>query len=210
MVFQLSSDYIAFPNPAFAEEDGLLAIGGDLSLERLKLAYDSGIFPWYSEGEPIMWFAPHNRCVLFPQKIKISKSMRQVMRAHTFTITKNKAFDEVIENCASNYRRGQEGTWINKDMQAAYINMFHEGLAMSIEVWHRGKLVGGLYGIIVGNVFCGESMFSLMSNASKAGFIWLCENGGFELIDCQMPNPHLTSLGAEMISRNDYLPYLYH
>ncbi len=210
MVFQLSSDYIAFPNPAFAEEDGLLAIGGDLSLERLKLAYDSGIFPWYSEGEPIMWFAPHNRCVLFPQKIKISKSMRQVMRSHTFSITKNKAFNEVIENCASNYRRGQEGTWINKDMQAAYINMFQEGLAMSVEVWHRGKLVGGLYGIIVGNVFCGESMFSLMSNASKAGFIWLCENGGFELIDCQMPNPHLTSLGAEMISRNDYLPYLYH
>jgi leucyl/phenylalanyl-tRNA---protein transferase len=208
MIFRLSPDFIAFPDPALAETDGLLAVGGDLSPERLILAYSSGIFPWYNEDEPILWYAPHERCVLFPEKVKVTKSMQHILRKHVFSITTNMAFEEVIKSCADTPRKGQNGTWIGKDMQEAYLKLHEKGIAKSVEVWFDQKLVGGLYGIDRGAVFCGESMFSLMSNASKAALIWLCKNGSYKLIDCQIPNPHLISLGAEMMARDAYLAFL--
>ncbi|MES2448040.1 MAG: leucyl/phenylalanyl-tRNA--protein transferase [Bacteroidota bacterium] len=208
MVFSLLDDEIIFPDAALAEPDGLLAIGGDLSVERLTLAYQSGIFPWFSEDDPILWFAPHERCVIFPDQIKISKSMQKLLRENTFQVTVNKAFDKVIENCAKTPRLGQDGTWITDDMQKAYLKMHQKGLAHSVEVWQNDKLVGGLYGIKIGNVFCGESMFSLVSNASKTALIYLAKNMNFKLIDCQLPNDHLMSLGAEMISSEAYLEIL--
>jgi leucyl/phenylalanyl-tRNA--protein transferase len=204
MVFRLSSGTIMFPDPAQADDDGLLAIGGDLSDERLKLAYSNGIFPWYSEGEPILWYSPHERCVIFPGKIKVSKSMEQVFKRNVFTITIDRDFKSVIGNCAGKPRKDQDGTWITGDMQQAYINLHKKGIARSVEVWKGDKLAGGLYGLQINNVFCGESMFSHEANASKAALIWLCRNGNFTLIDCQLPNPHLISMGAEMISREKY------
>lgn len=208
MIFRLLDDEIIFPDTALAEPDGLLAIGGDLSVERLKLAYQSGIFPWFSEGDPILWFAPHERCVIFPNRIKISKSMRKVIQAGEFLVTENQAFDEVIKNCAKTPRVGQDGTWITGEMQQAYLKLHHIGWAHSVEVWLNQKLVGGLYGVKVGNVFCGESMFSLVSNASKTALIHLAKNAGYQMIDCQLPNDHLMSLGAEMISMEEYLEIL--
>ena len=207
MAFQLLDDVLIFPDTALADPDGLLAVGGDLSLERLHLAYQSGIFPWYNE-QPILWFAPHERCVLSPQEIKISKSMRKLFQASVFEITVNTAFEQVINCCAKTPRAGQVGTWITDEMQKAYLNLHQAGLAHSVEVWQNNILVGGLYGIKINKVFCGESMFSHVSNASKAAFIHLCKNLGFDLIDCQMPNEHLMSLGAKMISRDAYLNYL--
>lgn len=208
MIFRLLDDEIIFPDTAFAEPDGLLAIGGDLSVERLTLAYQSGIFPWFSEGDPIMWFSPHERCVIFPAQLKISKSMQKVLKVNAFLVTVNKAFDKVIENCAKTPRFGQDGTWITDEMQKAYQKMHQKGLAHSVEVWQNDKLVGGLYGIKIGAVFCGESMFSLVSNSSKTALIHLAKNMNFKLIDCQLPNDHLMSLGAEMISREKYLMIL--
>lgn len=204
MVFRLSPGIIAFPDPALADDDGLLAIGGDLSEERLKLAYSNGIFPWYSEGELILWYSPHERCVIFPEKIKVSKSMEQVFKRNMFTITIDRDFKSVILNCAGIPRKDQDGTWITDDMQQAYISLHEKGIAHSVEVWSGDKLAGGLYGLQVNNVFCGESMFSHEPNASKAALIWLCRSGNFTLIDCQLPNPHLISMGAEMISRGKY------
>lgn len=208
MVFRLLDDQIIFPDTALAEPDGLLAIGGDLSLERLRLAYQNGIFPWFSEVDPILWYAPHERCVIFPEKIKISKSMKKTLNSSTFTVTENLAFEKVIMNCANTARRDQDGTWITNDMQKAYINLHKKGIAVSVEVWQKEKLVGGLYGIKLGRVFCGESMFSHVSNASKVALISLCISNNFDLIDCQLPNDHLMSLGAEMISREEYLEML--
>jgi leucyl/phenylalanyl-tRNA--protein transferase len=207
MAFQLLDDLIIFPDTALADPDGLLAVGGDLSLERLHLAYQSGIFPWYNE-QPILWFAPHERCVLSPQEIKISKSMRKLLQASVFEVRVNTAFEQVINCCATTPRTGQVGTWITEEMQKAYLNLHQAGLAHSVEVWQNNILVGGLYGIKINKVFCGESMFSHVSNASKAALIYLCKNLGFDLIDCQMPNEHLMSLGAKMISRDAYLHYL--
>jgi leucyl/phenylalanyl-tRNA--protein transferase len=208
MIFRLLDDEIIFPDTALAEPDGLLAIGGDLSVERLTLAYESGIFPWFSEGDPIMWFAPHERCVIFPAELKISKSMQKLLKGNTFLVTVNKAFDKVIENCAKTPRIGQDGTWITDDMQNAYLKMHQKGLAHSVEVWQNDKLVGGLYGVKIRDVFCGESMFSHVSNASKTALIYLAKNMGFKLIDCQLPNDHLMSLGAVMISGEEYLEIL--
>lgn len=208
MVFRLLDDEIIFPDVALAEPDGLLAVGGDLSLERLVLAYRSGIFPWYSEGDPILWYAPHERCVIYPDRIKISKSMFVSLKKQIFNVTENQAFEQVITHCATTPRFGQDGTWITTEMQNAYINLHKNGIAHSIEVWQNEKLVGGLYGIKIGNVFCGESMFSLASNASKTALIFLAKNFGLELIDCQLPNDHLMSLGAEMISMQAYLEVL--
>ena len=202
MVFRLP-DEIIFPDPALADPDGLLAIGGDLSIERLVLAYQNGIFPWFSEGDPICWYAPKERCVIFPDHVKISKSMAKIIRDGIFTITKDQAFEQVIRNCAAVKRRDQPGTWITDDMQEAYINLHKHGYAHSIEVWQEGTLVGGLYGIEVKDIFCGESMFSFVSNASKAALIWLCKTHQYRLIDCQLPNDHLLSLGAEMIDPTD-------
>jgi leucyl/phenylalanyl-tRNA--protein transferase len=208
MIFRLLYDEYIFPNTALAEPDGLLAIGGDLSVDRLLLAYQSGIFPWFSEDDPILWYAPHERCVIFPDRINISKSMRKIIKSEFFQITTNQSFEEVILNCATVPRIGQDGTWITNDMQNAYINLHEKGIAHSIEVWENQVLVGGLYGIKIGKVFCGESMFSKVSNASKFALIHLATNMDIELIDCQIPNDHLMSLGAEMISREAYLDML--
>ncbi|MCZ4223727.1 leucyl/phenylalanyl-tRNA--protein transferase [Pedobacter rhodius] len=207
MFFQLSDDDLSFPNPALAEDDGLLAIGGDLSLKRLLLAYSNGIFPWFSEGEPILWYSPHQRCVIYPDKIKISKSMKKIIKDGVFKITINQAFSEVIKNCATTPRTGQDSTWITREMQDAYINLHKKGFAHSVEVWLNGNLVGGLYGLKINRVFCGESMFSHVSNASKAALIFLSKTD-VDLIDCQLPNDHLMSLGAEMIQRDTFISIL--
>ena len=207
MVFSLPLDEIVFPDPALANEDGLLAIGGDLSAERLILAYHNGIFPWFSENDPIWWYSPHERCVIYPDRIKVSKSMKQTLKNGSFKVTVNLAFEKVIANCAKIPRKHQPGTWITKEMQEAYLNLHGLGWAHSVEVWQNDHLVGGLYGIALGNVFCGESMFSLVSNASKTALIFLCQQTNFELIDCQLPNGHLLSLGAEMIDRKTYMKF---
>jgi leucyl/phenylalanyl-tRNA--protein transferase len=206
MIFRLD-DRLLFPDPALAEEDGLLAIGGDLSTERLLLAYQSGIFPWYSDDTPILWYSPHERFVLFPDELKISKSMRQVLKSGKFRVTTNQCFEKVIEACSLVERAGQDGTWITEEMKAAYVLLHNKGYAHSIEVWHKENLVGGLYGVKVGNVFCGESMFSLVSNASKMALIHLC-NSGYKLIDCQVYTGHLASMGARMIPRVDYMRFV--
>ncbi|RBW62393.1 leucyl/phenylalanyl-tRNA--protein transferase [Tenacibaculum sp. E3R01] len=206
---------INFPPYEVANEDGVLAFGGDLSVERLIYAYKKGIFPWFNEGEPIVWYAPQERMVLFPEDVKISKSMKQILRKKDFTITENKVFAEVVFNCKYIDRHDQYGSWITDDMEQAYIELHKKGYAKSIEVWHfdtsqnKNKLVGGLYGVDLGNgVFCGESMFSKVSNMSKVAFIHLAKNLGYKLIDCQVYNEHLASLGAYEIDRSDFLKYL--
>ncbi|WEK19484.1 MAG: leucyl/phenylalanyl-tRNA--protein transferase [Candidatus Pedobacter colombiensis] len=205
MIFKLDDHEIVFPRPELADPDGLLAIGGDLSAERLMLAYKNGIFPWFSEGDPICWYAPIERCVIFPGNIVISKSMAKLFKSEAFKITYDQSFEEVIENCAKISRKDQDGTWITRQMQEAYIELHKRGYAHSVEVWQNGLLVGGLYGIQVNQIFCGESMFSKVSNASKYALIWLCRNKTFNMIDCQLPNDHLMSLGAEMISNEEYV-----
>jgi leucyl/phenylalanyl-tRNA--protein transferase len=208
MILELRDDRSWFPDTALADEDGLLAFGGDLSHERLLNAYRRGIFPWYNSDTPILWYSPHQRFVLFPSEIHITKSMNQVIRSGKFEIKRNTAFAEVIQNCAGVSREGQDGTWITNEMQEAYIGLHREGYAHSIEAWHNNELVGGLYGVETGNIFCGESMFSKESNASKAALIWLAQNFGYKLIDCQVPTDHLKRMGAKMISREEYEMYL--
>lgn len=198
------SDELCFPPVELAGEDGLLAIGGDLSLNRLLLAYKNGIFPWYNEDEPICWWSPNPRFVLYPSQIKISSSMKTVLHNGRFRFTINKSFADVIQNCKTVARKGQDGTWISAAMQKAYINMHNNGYAHSAETWLDGKLVGGLYGIRLGNIFFGESMFSHESNASKFAFIKYVQQLQQEnvtLIDCQLYTKHLESLGAVMIDR---------
>ncbi len=207
MIFRLD-DRLVFPNPELAESDGLLAVGGDLSVNRLRLAYQHGIFPWYSDDTPILWYSPHERFVLYPHQIKISKSMKQVLRSGRFSITKNQAFEQVIKACSQMPREGQDGTWITEDMQQAYIQLHQAGYAHSYEVWQQSELVGGLYGVHAGHVFCGESMFSRVSNASKAALIYLCQQEKYRLIDCQMHTEHLESMGGRFMSRADYLEIL--
>jgi len=207
----LLSEKIIFPNVETSSQDGIVAIGGDLSSERLILAYKSGIFPWYNEGEPIIWYSPDPRMVLFPKKLRISKSMQQIIRKDIFIVTFNQNFKEVISQCKSKERKGQSGTWITNEMQKAYIKLHELGIAKSVEVWKDKELVGGLYGIDLGNVFCGESMFSHISNASKVAFIYLTqklEKENYKIIDCQVYNAHLASLGAEEISRNNFIKFL--
>ena len=202
-----------FPCVESSDAEGLLAIGGDLSSERLLLAYRSGIFPWYEEDQPILWWSPDPRMVLFPQRLKVSKSMRQLFNKKAFRVTYNQNFEKVIQNCAEIKRDGQRGTWITEEMISAYIQLHQEGFATSVEVWQEEELVGGLYGIYLKEqkIFCGESMFAKVSNASKYGFIYLVqqlEREGVKLIDCQVYTPHLESLGAEEINRNVFLEYL--
>jgi leucyl/phenylalanyl-tRNA--protein transferase len=209
MVFRLPEGEIVFPNPELADPDGFLAVGGDLSIDRLLLAYQNGIFPWFSEDDPICWYSPHKRCVIFPNKIKISKSMKKVLSGNEFVITFDQAFEEVISNCAKVGRKDQPGTWITEEMQEAYIGLYLKGYASSVEVWKNNELVGGLYGVVMDNVFCGESMFSLVSNTSKVALITLCKSNRFTLIDCQLPNDHLLSMGAVMIERSAYVQYLH-
>jgi leucyl/phenylalanyl-tRNA--protein transferase len=208
MVFELSLDKMWFPEAELADEDGLLAIGGDLSVQRLLLAYRNAIFPWFSEGDPILWYAPHERFVLFPEKLKVSSSMQKILRSGNFKISCDQAFSEVINACANSKRKGQEGTWITDTMKSAYIQLFDLGFAHSIEVWENNLLVGGLYGVQMNHVFCGESMFASVSNASKLAMIHLCRSFNFKLIDCQVYTSHLDSLGAQFISLEDYLIFL--
>jgi len=207
MIFRLDERLI-FPKPDLAEPDGLLAVGGDLSTERLLLAYQNGIFPWYSDDTPILWYSPHERFVLYPDELKISKSMRQVLRSGKLRVTFDTCFNDVITACSTAPREGQDGTWIVPDMISAYNRLHLAGYAHSVEVWQDDKLVGGLYGVHVGDVFCGESMFSRVSNASKTALIYLCNTGLYKLIDCQVHTGHLESLGARMISREQYMDVL--
>ncbi|WP_431125193.1 leucyl/phenylalanyl-tRNA--protein transferase [Flagellimonas flava] len=204
-------DQLEFPPVQMASSDGLLAVGGDLSPERLLLAYKNGIFPWFNEDALILWWSPDPRMVLFPQKVKVSKSMRKVMRSQQFSLTQNQCFEQVLDNCAQVERKDQEGTWITPNMKSAYMELFQRGIARSLEVWQENTLVGGLYGVDLGHVFCGESMFSLTSNASKFAFVKLaeeCLTKNYKLIDCQVHTPHLESLGAELISRADFMDRL--
>ncbi|MBU2950711.1 leucyl/phenylalanyl-tRNA--protein transferase [Tamlana agarivorans] len=208
-MFHYLSDELWFPDHEEALADGLLAVGGNLSVERLLLAYKTGVFPWFSEGDPILWWSPDPRFVLFPKKLKVSKSMRQVLRNGGFTVTENKAFLEVMKSCSKIKREGQEDTWITQSMIDAYTQLHNLGYAKSVEVWQDDQLVGGLYGIDLGNrVFCGESMFAKVSNASKVGFVTFIQNNNYKLIDCQVHTNHLESLGAEEISRTAFLDYL--
>jgi leucyl/phenylalanyl-tRNA--protein transferase len=209
-VYALPKTHV-FPPVNHAEPDGLLAVGGDLEPDRILLAYQHGIFPWFSEGSPILWWSPDPRMVLMTKELKVSKSMRQVLRSGKFKITYDQAFKEVIEACGDVPRPGQDGTWLTREMRDAYLQLHQLGWAHSVEVWREGDLVGGLYGLALGRVFCGESMFSHESNASKAGFIDLVkrlETLGFQFIDCQVHTPHLESLGAKEIPREDFLELL--
>jgi leucyl/phenylalanyl-tRNA---protein transferase len=208
-LFALDNELL-FPPVHLAEPDGLLAIGGDLSTERLLLAYRNGIFPWY-EGEHILWWCPDPRFILIPDQLKVSKSMRQLLRRNAFTFTVNKAFTSVISSCKSINRRGQDGTWITDGIREAYTRLHQAGYAHSAEVWYNDELVGGLYGVRLGKVFFGESMFSKMSNASKYAFISyieLLKKEDVQLIDCQVYTEHLESLGARMMARSTFVQLL--
>lgn len=200
---------IKFPDVSTANPDGLLAVGGDLSCDRLIEAYSNGIFPWFEMDEPILWWSPDPRFVLFPSKLKVSKSMKQVLRNSSFVVTVNRDFKTVINHCSKIKRNGQEGTWITKNMIEAYCKLHKLGYAKSVEVWQNNELVGGLYGVDLGNqIFCGESMFSKVSNASKVAFISFIQNTNYRLIDCQVHTSHLESLGAEHISRKEFIKLL--
>jgi len=205
-VFKLT-DKLIFPSPELAEKDGLLCVGGDLSEERLLLAYSMGIFPWYSAGDPILWWSPDPRLVLLPRDLKISRSLRQVLKNNIYEITMDAAFPEVIRNCAGARRSGNEGTWITAEMIEAYIQLHRSGVAHSIESWQNGELAGGLYGVALGGVFFGESMFAKKDNASKVAFAALVQQlikWDFALVDCQVTTRHLISFGAREIPRSEF------
>lgn len=207
MPLTLLDESLWFPPVTEATEDGLLAIGGDLSTERLLLAYRNGIFPWFNEDEPPLWWCPHPRCVLFPEELYISKSMKQLLKRNAFAVTVNRAFEEVIDQCGAT-RKEQEGTWITDEIMDAYTQLHRLGFAVSIEAWNNNELAGGFYGIRMGNVFFGESMFSRQSNASKYAFISYVQQlqkEGVVLIDCQVYTEHLASMGAKMIDRDLFL-----
>ena len=202
------TETIEFPGYDCTSEEGVIALGGDLSVERLTHAYKNGIFPWFSDNDPIVWYCPFERMVLFPAEIKISKSMQKIINKNAFTITENIAFEAVIYNCKNIDRNDGFGTWITNDMEQAYINLHKKGIAKSIEVWFKDELVGGLYGVEINHIFCGESMFSKVSNASKLAFMHLAKNKNYKLIDCQIHNEHLASLGAREIDRSLFLNIL--
>ena len=196
-----------FPPLETADEEGILAIGGDLSTKRLLLAYTNGIFPWYNDDQPIIWWSPNPRFVLFPEKLKISKSMKSLLLANKFSFTINNNFEQVIKNCKTINRKNQDGTWITNEVQNAYTVLHKNGYAHSAETWLDGNLVGGLYGVKIGNIFFGESMFSKYPNASKFAFINYVkklQEENVTLIDCQLHTNHLESFGAEMIDRNEF------
>lgn len=200
-----------FPPVSMADEDGLVGIGGDLSVDRLLLAYRSGIFPWYNADEPILWYSPNPRFVLHPDELKVSKSMQTLIRKEAWTFTVNQDFASTIRQCRIAKRKYQTGTWIHDAMEEAYIRLHEAGYAISAECWCNGELIGGLYGVQLDRVFCGESMFSLEKNASKFAFIHFVtylKELGIQLIDCQVHTDHLESLGARMISRDTFLTYL--
>ncbi len=210
-VFQIHTK-LWFPPPEKYEGHGLVAIGGDVSAERLLLAYHMGLFPWYNEDDPISWFCPLKRMVLKPSEVRITKSSRNLINQNRFTVRFNTAFEEVIENCQNIGRPGQEGTWLNDDIKQSMIQLHKLGIAQSVECFQEEQLAGGLYGMKIGKVFAGDSMFSRVSNASKIAFIHLAkklQSEAFELIDCQVHNDYTASLGAYEIDRSDYLEIIY-
>jgi leucyl/phenylalanyl-tRNA---protein transferase len=212
MPVYLLTDDLIFPPVHLATPEGLLAVGGDLSPERLLLAYQSGIFPWYSEDEPILWWSPDPRLVLYPAELKVSHSLKKIIRQARFRVTLDTSFPQVIRSCGHTRVESGQGTWITAEMEKAYIRLHRLGYAHSVEIWNGDDLVGGLYGVSLGRCFFGESMFSTMSNSSKVAMVTLrdyLETKKFDLIDCQMRTEHLVSLGAREISRDDYLSQLY-
>ena len=208
--FILHSPHIPFPDVELAldEPNGLIAIGGDLSTERLLSAYRQGIFPWYSEGEPVLWYSPNPRMVITKDTLHISKSLEKVLRSNRFEVRMNMRFEQVISQCKDIKRKEQDSTWIDNDMVQAYIQLHRQGHAHSIEVYEDSQLAGGLYGVAIGKVFFGESMFSCASNASKVALVYLLKNTDYQLIDCQVENPHLKSLGAFNIERSAFVQQL--
>ncbi len=210
-LYQLDHYYVAFPSPELANEHGLLAIGGALREDWLLAAYEQGIFPWFSEGDPILWWSPDPRFVLHPQEVKISKSMRSMLGNAAFRFTLDTAFDQVIDRCAEIPRHGQNGTWITLHMKQAYKDLHRIGMAHSAEVWQGDTLVGGLYGVSLGAAFFGESMYSDVPNASKYALINLCAwlaDKGFDFVDCQVYSTHLERMGARMVERSQFLEML--
>lgn len=209
-MYFLSKD-LFFPPVELASPEGILAVGGDLSSARLLLAYRNGIFPWFDSEEPILWWSPPKRMVVYPDTYKVSKSMRNILNRNCFKVTMNTNFKSVILHCQNIKRKGQDGTWITDEIIKSYSKLHESGIAKSIEVWQNNKLVGGLYGIDLGTVFCGESMFSIVPNASKVAFVslikYLKENN-YKLLDCQIHNDHLEKLGAFEISRNEFMEIL--
>ena len=209
-VYRIPEELI-FPDPELAAEDGLLGVGGDLKPERLLLAYRNGIFPWFSRGEPIMWWSPEPRCVLYPENLKVSTSLRQALRKGGYEVRFDTCFTDVIRHCSETKRKGQRGTWITKEMVEAYIRLHELGYAHSTEVFMGGELAGGLYGVAIGMTYSGESMFHLRPEASKIALYHLVQrlkDWKFPLIDCQVTNPHLLSLGAEEMPRKEFLTLL--
>lgn len=209
-IFQLTHK-LAFPPAELATPEGLLAIGGDLSVERLILAYSRGIFPWFSDDEPVLWWSPDPRMVLFPDELHVPQRLQRFLRRHPFEITFNRCFDQVIRHCAAVPRPRQRGTWITETMIQAYLQLHQQGVAHSVESWQNGQLAGGLYGVRLGNCFFGESMFSKVSNASKAAFVTLVQSlrqQHVRLIDCQIVSAHLQQFGARNISRTQFLKLL--
>jgi leucyl/phenylalanyl-tRNA--protein transferase len=206
-IYRLTRELL-FPDPEWANPDGLLALGGDLRQERLLLAYRLGIFPWYERGYPILWWSPPRRCVMKPEGLHVSRSLRRLLRQGRFTVTFDQAFPDVIRACAETRVAQGKGTWITDEMIDAYCALHQSGFAHSVEAWHGGQLAGGIYGISVGRAFFGESMFARVTNASKVAFATLAQrlaDWQFTLIDCQITNPHLQRLGAYEISRADFL-----
>lgn len=207
----LLSEALYFPPVQNASYEGILAVGGDLTTERLLLAYKSGIFPWFNPNEPILWWAPNLRMVLFFEELTVSKSMRSILNKGVFEVTFNQDFRGVITNCRSVKREGQMGTWISDEMIEAYCKLNEMGVAKSVEVWQNGELVGGLYGVDLGTIFCGESMFSKVSNSSKVAFIALAnqlKKENYKILDCQVYNEHLESLGCREIHRDEFMKIL--
>ena len=209
-MYYLSKE-LYFPPVEEASYEGILAVGGDLSIERLVLAYDNGIFPWFDDDEPILWWSPSERMVVYPHDYKVSKSLRNIINRNIFEVTFNKDFEAVILNCQQAERKGQDGTWISNKIIESYTELHRLGKAMSIEVWQNDCLVGGLYGVDLGTIFCGESMFSKVPNASKVAFVKLIEylkQNNYKLLDCQVHNDHLEKLGAFEISRDSFIKIL--
>ena len=205
---QLRSSSHEFPNPREASEEGLLAFGGDLNPNRILKAYRSGIFPWFNPSDPILWWSPDPRMILYPQKFKTSKSFRRVLRNRGYEIKFDHNFKEVISHCGNILRPNQEGTWLTTEMKEAYIELHDMGFAHSVETYYNGELVGGLYGIVIGKIFCGESMFSHVNDASKSAYAVLVKHlksWGYEFVDCQVPTDHLISLGAHEVHREYFL-----
>ncbi|MBK7096002.1 MAG: leucyl/phenylalanyl-tRNA--protein transferase [Saprospiraceae bacterium] len=211
-VYSLNPDLPGFPDPARSDRNGLLAVGGKLNPEWLIEAYSAGVFPWFNESDPIMWWSPNPRSVVYPGEVKISKSMKQLLNNGRFELRVDSSFESVIQQCRAIKRKDQDDTWITEEVKKAFIEMHRIGLAHSFETWYNEVLVGGLYGISLGTIFFGESMFSTVPNASKFAFISLSEilkKNSFVLIDCQIPNPHLTSMGCFDMRKKEYLKILW-